>query len=73
MAIASLVVSLTCCGGILGVIFGHIALGQIKRTGADGRGLAVAGLVIGYIGLIFTIIYLFLYVLVGIGAGISGY
>ncbi|MFI5507304.1 DUF4190 domain-containing protein [Mycobacterium sp. NPDC051804] len=33
----------------LGIIFGHVALKQIKRTGDEGRGLAVAGLVIGYV------------------------
>jgi hypothetical protein len=35
-------------GGLLGIVFGHIALSQIKRTGEGGRGLAIAGLVIGY-------------------------
>lgn len=30
-----------------GVICGPIALGQIKRTGENGRGLALAGLIIG--------------------------
>jgi uncharacterized protein YacL len=34
------------------VITGHIALTQIKRTGEKGRGLAIAGLVLGYLGLI---------------------
>jgi len=33
----------------LGVLFGHISLSQIKRTGEEGRGLAIAGLVIGYV------------------------
>ncbi|MGV8875189.1 MAG: DUF4190 domain-containing protein, partial [Rhodococcus sp. (in: high G+C Gram-positive bacteria)] len=33
----------------LGIIFGHISLSQIKRTGEQGRGLALAGLIIGYI------------------------
>lgn len=33
----------------LGIIFGHIARGQIKRTGEDGDALALAGLIIGYI------------------------
>lgn len=33
----------------LGIILGHIARGQIKRTGQGGRGLATAALVIGYI------------------------
>jgi hypothetical protein len=34
------------------VIFGHIAIGQIKKTGEGGRGLAIAGLIIGYIGIV---------------------
>ena len=33
----------------LGIIFGHISLSQIKQTGEEGRGLAVAGLVISYL------------------------
>lgn len=33
----------------LGIVFGHMALSQIKKTGEEGRGLAVAGLVIGYV------------------------
>lgn len=33
----------------LGIVFGHIALSQIRRDGEDGKGLAIAGLVIGYI------------------------
>jgi peptidyl-prolyl cis-trans isomerase B (cyclophilin B) len=47
--------------GILGfnlvaVIIGHIALGQIKRTGEGGRVLAIVGLVLGYIGIVAIII-----------------
>jgi uncharacterized protein YacL len=37
---------------LVAIITGHIALSQIKRTGEQGRGLAIAGLVLGYIGLI---------------------
>jgi len=36
---------------LAGIIFGHIALKQIKRTGERGRGMALAGLIIGYVGL----------------------
>jgi len=50
MAVLSLVFSLA-VGSVLAVIFGHVALGQIRRTGDNGRGLAIAGLVIGYIGI----------------------
>ncbi|CAN5546114.1 hypothetical protein BH10ACT6_BH10ACT6_14530 [soil metagenome] len=43
------------------IICGHIALGQIKRTGQGGRGLALAGTVLGYVfiglGILFGIIY----------------
>lgn len=53
MAILSLVFSLaglvtsgvTC---IVGVILGHVARNQIKRTGEQGDGLALAGLITGY-------------------------
>lgn len=38
--------------GLLAVIFGHVALDQIKKNPAtDGRGLAIAGLATGYVGL----------------------
>jgi hypothetical protein len=33
----------------LGIIFGHVARGQIKRTGESGLGLATAALIIGYL------------------------
>ena len=52
------------------VICGHIALSQIKKTGEKGRGLAIAGLVLGYLGLIGTIIYVVVVILVTI-AGIN--
>jgi len=34
---------------LIAVITGHIARGQIKRTGEQGMGMATAGMVIGYI------------------------
>ncbi len=43
-------------GSIAGVICGHIALSQIKKTGEQGRGMAIAGLIIGYIGIVLAII-----------------
>ena len=40
-------------GSILAVIFGHVALSQIKRSMGtlSGRGMAIAGLVLGYVGI----------------------
>ena len=39
---------------LVGVVAGHIALVQIRQTGAPGRSRAVWGLVLGYVGLAFT-------------------
>jgi hypothetical protein len=38
-------------GGIPAVILGHVARGQIKRTGERGDGVATAGLILGYMWL----------------------
>lgn len=43
---------------ILAVVFGHVALGQIRKTGAPGRGYAIAGLVTGYVGIALAILWL---------------
>jgi Domain of unknown function (DUF4190)/Domain of unknown function (DUF1707) len=54
LAVASLVVGclwVWWIGSLLAVVFGHVALNQIARTGQSGRGMAIAGLVLGYIGL----------------------
>jgi hypothetical protein len=55
-AIASLVCGvLGLCSGLVGalpaIVFGHVALSQIKREEGieEGRGLAIAGLVMGYL------------------------
>ncbi|NKG19493.1 DUF4190 domain-containing protein [Paeniglutamicibacter sp. ANT13_2] len=47
--------------GILGIIFGHMARSQIKRTGERGSSLALAGLIIGYVwvGLVVLLIGVF--------------
>ncbi|TFD60799.1 DUF4190 domain-containing protein [Cryobacterium sp. Hh7] len=47
MAIVSFVSSLVI--GLVGIITGHIALGQIRARGEVGRGFALAGLIIGYV------------------------
>ena len=56
MAVASLVCGILFCGvvtAILAVIFGNIALGKIDESnGAEkGRGLAIAGIVLGWVGI----------------------
>lgn len=42
---------------LVAIITGHIALNQIKKTGEQGRGLAIAGLILGYVGLVAGIIF----------------
>jgi hypothetical protein len=39
----------------LGIVFGHIALSQIKKTNQGGKGLATAGLIISYLALAFIL------------------
>lgn len=36
--------------GVVAVIFGHVALHQLKQVAVGGKGLAVAGLSTGYVG-----------------------
>jgi peptidyl-prolyl cis-trans isomerase B (cyclophilin B) len=65
MAIASLV-----CAFLffpLGIVFGHLALSQIKRTKEDGHGLAVAGLVISYVVAVLTVLAVILIVVIYVG------
>jgi hypothetical protein len=38
-------------GSIVAVVTGHIARRQVKRTGEQGSGFALAGLILGYVGL----------------------
>ncbi|HEY3687866.1 MAG TPA: DUF4190 domain-containing protein [Streptosporangiaceae bacterium] len=45
-AITALVTAILGCTAFLGLIFGFIALSQIKRTGGRGRGMAIAGIVV---------------------------
>lgn len=57
-AIASLILSLLGIS-ILGVIFGHIASSEIKRSGGrqGGAGMATAGIILGWLGMVGWIFY----------------
>src|SRR5215472_6473023 len=43
-------------GSIIAVVCGHVARNQIRKTGEQGDGLAMAGMVIGYIGVVIPIL-----------------
>jgi hypothetical protein len=64
MAILALVFGIG--GGWLGILFGHMALSQIRRTGEQGRGLALAGLICGYIGAGITLIVIIVLIVVSV-------
>jgi hypothetical protein len=49
LAVVSLATAVTGFGAVAGVITGHIALKQIQDTKQSGRGLALAGLITGYV------------------------
>ena len=55
------VLSLVCCGFILGVpavICGHLALSKLQKDPQlQGKGLATAGLIIGYVAIAFWLMY----------------
>lgn len=70
LAIVSLVLAFFVSLGA--VICGHIALGQIKRTGEGGRGLAIAGLVLGYLGLVVGLIVVIFWIVALASIGASG-
>ncbi len=54
-------------GWLAAVITGHVGIGQIGRTGEGGRGLAIAGLILGYVGMGVTLCTLVLYLLSALG------
>jgi len=66
LAIVSLVAALVgmfiipFIGSVVAVITGHMSLSQIKRTGENGRGMGLAGTIVGWVGIGLSIIGLFL-------------
>jgi len=75
MATASMVLGLIgffACGvtSVLAIIFGHVAQAQIKRTGEGGSGMAVTGLILGYIVTLGWILFWIFYI--GLWAAIVG-
>lgn len=86
-ALISLITALVCmfflnavpvlgtAGSIVGVVFGHKALNETPDAPGSGRGMALAGIIIGYVSVVSSIAILGLYALVFLGAiaSASGY
>jgi Domain of unknown function (DUF4190) len=61
LAIGSLVTSIAAffvCGsiGIVGAIMGHMARRQLRERNEDGDGLALAGIIVGWIGFALSLV-----------------
>lgn len=68
LAIVSLVsaiaawVILPFIGSIVAVITGHMSLKQLKTSGEGGRGLALAGTIVGWVGVGFVLLMLVIFI-----------
>ncbi|PKQ26817.1 MAG: hypothetical protein CVT64_03790 [Actinobacteria bacterium HGW-Actinobacteria-4] len=71
------VIMLPIIASIAGIIMGHIAKKQIAQTGEQGEGMAKAGLIVGYAGLVlwglFFLAYIAFFVFVFAAASTSTY
>jgi hypothetical protein len=70
-----LVIPLACISPIawlLAVVFGHIGKGQIRMTGEEGRGMASAGQIMGYVGIGLTVLTVCALIFLAITGGLAG-
>jgi hypothetical protein len=51
LAVVSLATAATGFGAVAAVITGHISLAQLKKSNESGRGLALTGMILGYVGI----------------------
>jgi len=78
MSIASLVSGILAwplcpiVGGVLAVIFGHVARNQIKQSGEAGGGMAIAGLVLGYANIGVAVLGIIAWIFLFVGTAILG-
>lgn len=60
LGLVSIVLTWCCCfpiTPILGIVFSAMALSQIPKTGEDGKGIAVAGLVISILCIVLPLVF----------------
>jgi hypothetical protein len=75
MSIASLVLGILWIwgvGSILALIFGYVGLRQIRERDENGRGMAIAGVVLGWVGVAGMILIIVLAILASMSSGSSG-
>lgn len=73
LAIASLITGLTCLSP-LAIVFGHMALSKIKKSAGalGGGGMALAGLILGYVTLVLNLAFVIPVLVVGANAWQKG-
>jgi hypothetical protein len=59
---ASTVIGSWCFGGLVAVITGHVARQQIKSSGEAGGNLALVGLIVGYVSIGLTFLFIAAYI-----------
>ena len=57
---------------ILGIIFGFVAINQMKGTAGEGKGMAKAGIIIGFCGIGLYLICCVLYIVLWGGIALLG-
>jgi len=60
--LAILALVLACIGGAPALVFGHVALGQIKETHERGRTIAIVATALGYLWLVVWIVGITLWI-----------
>lgn len=61
-------------GSLAGAIMGHISMNQVKTSGEQGRGMALAAVIIGWVGVgIVALLAIFFFLLIGVGANSGSY
>ncbi len=55
--------------GLVAIVTGHMARRQIRQTGESGSGLALAGMILGYVHLVLSILIVGFIVVVLLGLG----
>ena len=73
LAVVSLASALTGFGVVAAIITGHISLAQIKKTGQNGRALALSGVILGYVSIALWIIGSVFWTVVALWATKNGY
>lgn len=56
---------------VVAVITGHMARSQIRQTGEQGGGMALAGLILGYVHLALVVVIIVVIILVVVIAGVA--